>query len=299
MTKQNKDIETEIVELEDVGAFFDEVFDEPPKESKKGSSTRKMATGRDSETPARPRTAAEILPEASAEVIKDFDEAMKSLREIFGGKSLKSFPASQDKDTYANYHRETTFIPDPFARSIRLEIKISDGKVTMIDGEPLTDLKSETIAELILPAFAIKDDKIREALTKEEKVLLLPAETTLWARVKEDSIETDLKPFREQKNVSPGVLKLFVGFIIKSDLYLLLKAGKNATLMECECYLPALKTQASSVNEAYTKISTVFEPSRRSHTGNVFSCVYLENDKTFFPLDFLRLDKEAESRSPE
>ena len=61
-------------------------------------------------------------------------------------------------------------------------------------------------------------------------------------------------------------------------------AGKLAV----KCLIPSLNDQASSINEAYTKIVRAFDPKRRSDTGNVFSVVYIEANDRMVPLDTLR-----------
>jgi hypothetical protein len=59
-----------------------------------------------------------------------------------------------------------------------------------------------------------------------------------------------------------------------------------------------LKETRESVNETYTRISEVYEPHRRSHTGNVFQKVlYLRKTvgirEIWSPLEVLRLELEA------
>jgi hypothetical protein len=77
------------------------------------------------------------------------------------------------------------------------------------------------------------------------------------------------------------------------ELQLRIRTGKDATLVDCECEIPAINATAKSVNEAYTRISTNFEPSRRSHTGNVFNCVFSESPEGLRPLYQLRTQTES------
>jgi N12 class adenine-specific DNA methylase len=51
--------------------------------------------------PRQKRTAAEIVESAGAHGVKGIGEAVSGLYELFGGKSLKSFPGGIDEDTYA------------------------------------------------------------------------------------------------------------------------------------------------------------------------------------------------------
>ncbi len=52
----------------------------------------------------------------------------------------------------------------------------------------------------------------------------------------------------------------------------------------------------ASVNQAYTLISTHFEPQRRSHTGNIFNCVYYREEplNTWQSLRHLRDQLQAD-----
>ena len=86
----------------------------------------------------------------------------------------------------------------------------------------------------------------------------------------------------------------FVSFNITQKLTVLLRAGKHAKLGDCLCEIPSLKISADSVNEAYSKISAAFEPTRRSHSGNVFRCVFMERpDGLLEPLENQRERTEA------
>ena len=56
-----------------------------------------------------------------------------------------------------------------------------------------------------------------------------------------------------------------------------LRGTKPALLRQVECHIPHLDLAVNSLNQAYTRISEVFEPHRRSHTGNVFErCAYFD-----------------------
>jgi hypothetical protein len=184
-------------------------------------------------------------------------------------------------------------IPDRFARTVRILVQITDGMCRRVGGQPLPKLSTNTTAELVLSAYDIADPKELADLTSERTVPLLPKDTTLWARVKEDQIPASLLGHRACKKIWPVEPGLFVSFTLTADLALLIRAGKNAALKECLCHIPSLGAQARSINEAYTKISVAFEPSRRSHTGNAFRCVFYEKDKTLLPLDDLRLKGES------
>lgn len=182
------------------------------------------------------------------------------------------------------------FIPDKFARTVRLLVKITDGKVTLADGKPLPKIKNDACGELVIfSAYSIEDNGDREKLTREVKGLFLPTASSLWVRVNDDLIDNALGKFRTKRKLLSGESAHVVEINLLEDLYLLFRAGKNPTLMGAKCSIPSLDVEAASVNEAYTKISTAFEPSRRSHTGNVFNCVFAAKDEILTPLNELRL----------
>ena len=186
------------------------------------------------------------------------------------------------------------FIPEKMARTIRLNILLSDGKCTLADGTALPRIKKGSSAELVVRASNLLDDKERAALISERKILFLQAETRLWARVNEDAVPETLRRHRIEMKVFPGGEERVVAFILRQDLYLRIRAAKSSVLADCNCHIPSLGFDPKSVNEAYARISTAFEPSRRSHTGNVFDCVFVERNDRLWPLSELRLAKEAE-----
>lgn len=163
-----------------------------------------------------------------------------------------------------------------------------------MESQPLPKLGPNTTAELVLSAYDISDPKELADLTSERPVPLLPKGTTLWARVKEDHVPAPLSKHRARKTIWPVEPGLFVSFTLIADLALLIRTGKSAALKECRCHIPSLEAQAGSINEAYTKISVAFEPSRRAHTGSAFRCVFYEKGETLHPLGDLRLERESE-----
>jgi hypothetical protein len=69
----------------------------------------------------------------------------------------------------------------------------------------------------------------------------------------------------------------FVETVLKSDLYLRIRGDQEASLLNCDCHIPALKLDAISLNHAFTRISEAYETLRRSHSGNVFERAYAQD----------------------
>lgn len=183
----------------------------------------------------------------------------------------------------------STFIPDKFSATARLLVKITNGVCTLPDGAPLPELKPGTTAELVISPWNVVDDDVRASLLKEHRVEFLPAKTSVWARVKADEIPRDLATYRAQKCAWPKNHGCFVEIRLVSPARLVVRGDGRAVLDDCACIIPALPDQdCSSINEAYTRVSVAFEPSRRSHTGNIFNCVFYEAGQTLHSLRMLR-----------
>jgi len=179
-------------------------------------------------------------------------------------------------------------ISSSFSSSLRLTVRLTNGFVTLMDGTSLPALHKDASADLILDASSLVHDADRLRLTQEASVEILGKGTALWARVKLDDIPVTLRAHRESKK-SSAASPAFVKFVLDAPLRLIGSEGKQPVLSDCVCRIPSLPHVAcASVNEAYTRISEVFEPSRRSHTGNVFSCVFFDAAGILQPLKKLR-----------
>ena len=190
------------------------------------------------------------------------------------------------------------FNPDNTCRTIRLPVVLEDGRLSPSEGQVLPMLKKKVHAELVLRLSDLLDEKERLAFLGEQRTLFLPKGTRLWARVKDDSVPQDLSKHRASKRFYTGGSELGVPFDLAEDLFLRIRPGKSSVFADCTCRIPSLNFTAGSVNEAYTRISTAFEPSRRSHTGNVFTCVFYEGKVALNPLDELRSAVESSSPQP-
>ncbi len=186
------------------------------------------------------------------------------------------------------------FILEKTARTVRFSVILDDGRCSLASGNALPKLKKGASAELVIYASDLLDEGERNQLISERNISFLPSGTTLWAWVKEDEIPANLSPHRKKLTIYPVVPGTFVALVLEDNLQLKVRASKGAVLVDCKCRIPALNADVKSVNEAYTRISVAFEPSRRSHSGNVFNCVYFESKDGLRPLGDLRMAKEVE-----
>ena len=126
-----------------------------------------------------------------------------------------------------------------------------------------------------------------------DKILMLPAGTSLMARVKlEPEKETQLGLLvRRNLMVEGSASQTFIEILIKEDLYV--STTGRTLLKDCQCEIPALPDQyADSVSNAKTKIFSAFKPELRSPTGSAMNSVYfLDNDDYWKPLRVLRKEK--------
>lgn len=164
----------------------------------------------------------------------------------------------------------------------------------LADGTSLPEMKSDTSAELVISPWDIIDETERARLLNENHVEFLPASTSIWARVKEHGIPSNLSLDCKNKHAWPQTPGVFVEIKLVSAVALVVRGDGRASPGDCVCNIPALPEQeCTSINEAYTRISESFEPSRRSHTGNIFNCVFYELGNHVFPLGHLRDTKLA------
>ena len=187
-----------------------------------------------------------------------------------------------------------TFISNRFAPTAKLSVRITHGVRTLRDGNPLPELKPGVEAELYLSPSDVIDDTARGLLLAERTVGFLSAGTSLWARVKSDEIPDGLRRYRAHKNAWPRQRGAFVQMQLASSVRLMIRGDGRTSLTDCVCGIVGLPTlECSSINEAYTRVSESFEPSRRSNTGNIFNCVFYEEGVSLHPLRKLRDEKLA------
>jgi hypothetical protein len=171
-----------------------------------------------------------------------------------------------------------------------LSVRFTSGVLKLADGRALPRISDGTLGDLLIPAEAVQEDNaVREV--SEDGILLLSKGSFLWARVNSDEISSDLKKFRVTKTTPNGKSQSCVQLELKQDLKLIPK-NNESSLSPCLCFISALQEQAESVNEAYTKISVAFEPTRRSNTGNVFLVVFAEQGPNVVSLNTLRRNKK-------
>jgi hypothetical protein len=186
------------------------------------------------------------------------------------------------------------FIPDSNLKTIVIPIQISNGTVNYFYDGPFPKIAENTVGELIIPESAVEDKETVKFFTEERTIEIFPMETTFYVELKPSG--TDNKsfvslPIRDRVKSDP---RKFSVVIIKEPLNLVLRASKRPRLDVVRCNIPALDSDATSLNHAYTLLSQEFERDRISHVSNVFNTVYFQHpyDKGYYPLDDIRSDRD-------
>jgi len=190
---------------------------------------------------------------------------------------------------------------DPFEKTTRIPFKVVDGKLVHIyGGGEITELRQGSIGDIVVRTEDLTNEGRSKQYNSEKIVDFLPSGSTLRARVRTKHVPESLKEeyLAESNELDTG----FVEMVLQQDLQLQLRGTKEARLMPCSCIVPSLVSGAEdgvkiSVNEAYSFISTHFEPHRRSHSGNVFDQVFYWFQapvSSWQPLRSLRNQRQAE-----
>lgn len=167
-------------------------------------------------------------------------------------------------------------------------------------GGEMPKIKEGTLADIYVPEAAFTNPEEINRFNIDEIVTILPAGSPLWAM---------MSPNHGMGGTGRGIPKWAVSrhrdgletsnlvqFKIDEDLRLHLRGTKQAQLEPCACLLECFPEDLSvlSINQAYTRLSEKYEPTRKSHAGNVFTKVFYCEGKTMLPIDELRIRSVVE-----
>jgi hypothetical protein len=197
------------------------------------------------------------------------------------------------------------------SKTIRVPVKLVDGRWELIYGG---DVKVEegAIGELHLDQMYFSNKKFLKALTFKRRVAILQTGTELRVAltVKPD-LDSRLRDFllprddtRHTHSSKLSVDSRFVSIrlggptdaqrkknVEQGGLFLLLEGMEPRAIESGLVTLPAAQNLESvdSLNYAFTRLSEVFEPWRKAHTGSIYERVfYLERNGYWYPLKDLR-----------
>lgn len=201
------------------------------------------------------------------------------------------------------------------AKTIRVPVKLVEGHWELLYGGDVK-VKEGAIGELHLDHMYFTDKKFLKALTAKQQVPILAAGTelrvvltvkpdldaTLWPHL----LARDATPHRHTTKLS--VETRFVSIhlagptaaqqkkakekeVAPGGLFLWLEGMEPRAIESGMVNLPAVPglEPVDSLNYAFTRLSEVFEPWRKAHTGSIYERVfYLEHDSYWYPLKDLR-----------
>jgi hypothetical protein len=197
------------------------------------------------------------------------------------------------------------------SKTIRVPVALVEGRWEFLYGGDVK-VKEGTSGELHLDQAHFTDKKFLKALTTKRRVtilktgtelrvaltikpdldsklcgLLLPRDATRHTHSSQLSVDTRFVPVhlggatdaQRKKKVEQG------------GLFLLLEGMEPRSIESGMVRLPAAPAlePVDSLNYAFTRLSEVFEPWRKAHTGSIYERVfYLEHDGCWYPLKDLR-----------
>lgn len=210
-------------------------------------------------------------------------------------------------------------MPEPVERRLRLPVIKCEGQWELQFGGAIP-VKNGQTAELLVTEKAITDERLVKAMRAQSVVKILDRGKSLrvylatreLTGVTADQIEALVQWDRAQDEIDPEFFrywgsapKRFFEIILgpptdrqmqdllqrEGGLWLVLEGGRAKELRSSQFVLPKCVTTetATSLNHAVTLLSEVYEPWRKSHTGNVYDRIlYQEANGKWYPLSLLR-----------
>lgn len=195
----------------------------------------------------------------------------------------------------------------PYDKQVRVPVKRVGDNWEFFYGGGIP-IKDGAIAELIVDAAQISDQRFLERITAETTVKVLPEGTELLVALNDKGPRMEEWPAVAVTDVPAGTTRFEVitvaqppkdaakqatlkGVEKDTGVWLRLKGLERSELICGAVNLPdgLDRTAASSLNHAYTLLSEKHETHRLSHTGNVYSHIfYKDSDEKWYPLADLR-----------
>ncbi|MFO1262699.1 MAG: hypothetical protein U1E84_05055 [Rhodoferax sp.] len=194
---------------------------------------------------------------------------------------------------------------------IRVPVKLVDGGWELLYGGAVK-VKEGAIGDLHLDQMYFTDKKFLKALTIKRRVEVLAAGTelrvalsvkpgldaTLWSHL----LARDATPHRHTAKISGDTRFVSIRLggptaaqqkkkVNHGGLFLLLEGMEPRAIESGMVNLPPVPglDPVDSLNYAFTRLSEVFEPWRKAHTGSIYERIfYLERDQHWYPLKDLR-----------
>lgn len=186
-------------------------------------------------------------------------------------------------------------VPHPFNATVRIGARWRGGCLSALNDQPLPEIRDGTLIELILPAWAVTNDQERAKLTSKKTIDMLPAKSGVLLGLSPPAVpEEDQRKLIRVDEAVGAAGYLLAEVVLIEPLQIAIDGSQRATLEACRCRISLLKTEAKSLNHAFTLLSQRFETRRISHSGNVFGQGFTHLNGRWRSLDDLRLANVAE-----
>lgn len=182
------------------------------------------------------------------------------------------------------------FRPRDNAETVEIPIQIEDGEIKMKvdspdeENEELPKMRDGTTGTLTVLRSALEKDEDERRLVRELEEIILPTTQKVWFRIKidhrrqEEFSDEARKFLRNHDLPKVGNGYRLVPTSLHENLWLRHRGTKNPELKSCRCSLPGPlqeeidtdRSELGSINQAYTRLSEIFEVQRSTHTGNVY-----------------------------
>ena len=175
-------------------------------------------------------------------------------------------------------------------KTIRIPVRIrTDGQIEYFYGGALPKMRHGAIGDLVIPERSISDQREVNRLQQSHVVPFLDSGSVVMLTVDGTNTPAELKQHLKEA-ITPGMKKSHAVELTlnKIPLRLRIRGTKPARLESVPCWIPSLQIEAKSLNHAYRLVSERFEPSRISHSGNVFELGYFISGDTWISLGDLR-----------
>ena len=194
---------------------------------------------------------------------------------------------------------------------IRVPVKLVDGQWELLYGGPVK-VREGSVGELHLNKVCFDDAKFLKALTEKRGVAVLPAATELRVALTVrpglvEPLRAQLLPHDATPHDHSGRLSGETRFVAvwlggptasqkrrgeaEGGLKLWLEGMEPRSIESGTVILPKETglEPVDSLNHAFTRLSELFEPWRKAHTGSIYERVfYLESNSCWYPLKDLR-----------
>lgn len=186
---------------------------------------------------------------------------------------------------------------DPTQRVV-VPVTIRDSQIVPFYGGEMPKLREGAVMDLVTEEAAFLDRSELKRFNKDDVREILPTGTEMYAVIARRDQQFHKVAEKIDAFPPPGGETVLIPFKLSEPLRLHLRGTRRAELLSCLCDLEIEGEESpASVNQAYSRLSEIYESWRRSHTGNVFTKVYfrLAGMNAARPLEELRIACQAEA----